>query len=190
MHLHNQLTVICSETAVIAHHFTSCHSLSSRSCMVWKGGSWSRVSSRTLCSHGNPASRTSFIAIPNIVFFPNPGSLCPNFCESRFPGSGQIPCPINVANPALYFGRVRIPFNVSRIPYSILVKSLIPFNVSRIPHCILVKSRIPFNVSRIPHCILVKSRIPFNVSRIPHCILLQSWIPGRPFQTPVNTTFN
>ena len=133
MYQHNQLTVICRETAVVAHHFTSCHNLSPRSCRVWKGGSWSRISSHTLCSHGNPASRTFFIAIPNIVFFPNPRSLCPNFRESRFPGSSQIPYPINVANPALYFGQIRIPFNVSRIPYCILVKSVsrLTFPVSR-----------------------------------------------------------
>ena len=143
MHQHNQMAVICRETAVVVHHFTSCHNLSSRSCGVWKGGSWSRVSLRTLCSHGNPATRTSFVAIPNIVFFPNPGSLCPNFCESRFQGSSQIPDPINVANSGLYFGWIRIPFNVSRIPYCILVKSRNPFNVSRIPHCILLKSWIP-----------------------------------------------
>ena len=145
MHQHNQLAVICRETSVVVHHVTSCHNLSSRSCRVWKGGSWSRVSLRTLCSHGNPATRTSFIAIPNIVFFPNPGSLCPNFCESLFPGSSQIPYPINVANPALCFvkfGSVsRLTFPVSRTVFWSNLVSRLTFPESRTVFCLNRGSR-------------------------------------------------
>ena len=143
MHQHNQLAVICRETAVVVHHFTSCHNLSSRSCRVWKGGSWSRVSLRTLCSHGNPATRTSFVAIPNIVFFPNSGSLCPNFFESRFQGSSQIPYPINVANSALYFVKSvsHLTFPESRTVFWSNLVSRLTFPESRTVFCLNRGSR-------------------------------------------------
>ena len=54
----------------------------------------------------NPASRNPVIAVPNIALFPNPVF----FGESHFPGSSQIPYPVNV----------------SRIPHCIMVKSRIP----------------------------------------------------------------
>ena len=138
MHQHNQMAVTCRETAVVVHHFTSCHNLSSRSRRDWKGGSWSRVGSRTLCSHRNLASQTSFIAIPNVVFFPNPGSLCPNFCESLFPGSSQIPYPINVANPALCFVKSvsRLTFPVSRTVFWSNLVSRLTFPESRTVFCL------------------------------------------------------
>ena len=169
MHQHNQLAVICRETAVVVHHFTSCHNLSSRSCRVWKGGSWSRVSLRTLCSHGNPATRTSFIAIPNIVFFPNPGSLCPNFCESLFPGSSQIPYPINVANPALCFvkfGSVsRLTFPVSRTVFWSNPVSHLTFPESRTVFCLNRGSREdPFKPRSIRRLTKIWN---FTVSYIP-----------------------
>ena len=39
--------------------------------------------------HENPASRTYFIAIPNIIFYLNPHP-CPNLGETGFPGSSQV----------------------------------------------------------------------------------------------------
>ena len=167
MHQHNQLAVICRETAVVVHHFTSCHNLSSRSCRVWKGWSWSRVSLRTLCSHGNPATRTSFVAIPNIVFFPNPGSLCPNFCESRFQGSSQIPYPINVANPALYFVKSvsRLTFPESRTVFWSNLVSHLTFPESRTVFCLNRGSREdPFKPRSIRRLTKIWN---FTVSYIP-----------------------
>ena len=56
--------------------------------------------------HENSSSRTSFIAIPNIIFFPFPHPYL-NFAESRFPGSSQIPYPLSVfPNSAVYFGQI------------------------------------------------------------------------------------
>ena len=67
-----------------------------------------------LLFHENPASRVSVLAIPNIVFFPNPAYVPKKGKQSRFSGSSQIPYAVNV----------------SRIPPCILTKSpilIIPF---------------------------------------------------------------
>ena len=76
--------------------------------------------------HENSESQTSFVAIPNVIFFPY-SQPCLSFAESGFACSSQIPYPVSV----------------SRLPHCILVKSRIPSTFSRIPHCLLVKSRIP-----------------------------------------------
>ena len=56
--------------------------------------------------HENSAFRTSFIAIPKIIFFPFSHPYL-NFAESLFPGSRQIPYPVSVfPNPAVYFGQI------------------------------------------------------------------------------------
>ena len=56
--------------------------------------------------HENSASRTSFIAIPIIIFFPFPHPYL-NFAESRFPGRSQISYPVSVfPNPVVYFGQI------------------------------------------------------------------------------------
>lgn len=62
-----------------------------------------------LLFHKNPASRASVLAIPNIIFVPNPAFEL-NFGKSIFPGSSQIPSSVIV----------------SRISHCILAKSRIP----------------------------------------------------------------
>ena len=56
--------------------------------------------------HENSAPRTSFIAIPNIIFFPYQHP-CLNFAEFRFPGSSQIPYPVSVyPSRTVYFRQI------------------------------------------------------------------------------------
>ena len=70
---------------------------------VWKRWSWSCI---TDPFSENSAFRTSFIAIPKIIFFPFSHPYL-NFAESLFPGSSQIPYPVSVfPNPAVYFGQI------------------------------------------------------------------------------------
>ena len=136
------------------------------------GDSWSAF---LLLFHENPESRTSVIAIPNIIFFLNP-QPCLNFDKFRFPSMfPQIPHCLLVKSC--------IPSTFSRIPHGLLVKSRIPSTFSRIPRCLLVKSRIPPTFSRILQCLLVKSRIPSTFSRIPLRLLVKSRIAKIPFQT-------
>ena len=66
--------------------------------------------------HENPASRTYFIAIPNIIFFPNPHP-CPNLGEFGFPGAVKSAYSVNVyPNPVMYFVKSRNP----EVPYQTL----------------------------------------------------------------------
>ena len=54
--------------------------------------------------HENSESQTSFVAIPNVIFFPY-SQPCLNFAESRFAGSSQILYPVSVfLKTALSFG--------------------------------------------------------------------------------------
>ena len=71
---------------------------------VWKGGSWSRIPA--FFFHENAASRTFLKCYFEYFFLSQPVSV-PNFAQSRFSGSIQIPY------VALYFGEIpgqRIPF--------------------------------------------------------------------------------
>ena len=96
----------------------------------WKGA---LIPCFPLLFHQNPAFRTSVIAVPNIFFFPNPTSFCPNFGESCFTSSSQIPY------PAPYFGQIpRIAFqNQNKYVLHLLLLNLNGQNV--------IINRIRFN---------------------------------------------
>ena len=64
----------------------------------------------------NPASRTYFIAIPNIIFFLNPHP-CPNLGESGFPGSSQAGVlRERLLESTMYFGQIPEPGNTLSDP--------------------------------------------------------------------------
>ena len=95
--------------------------------------------------HENSASQTSFVAIPNVIFFPY-SQPCLNFAKSRFAGSSQIPHPFSVfPNPALSFGQ--ITYSVSVFPNPALSFGQIPHPVNVFPSPALSFGQIP--VSRI-----------------------------------------
>ena len=114
------------------------------------------------------ASQTFFIAISNILFFPN-SHPWPNFSLSYFSSGSHMACPVNVfPNSALYF--VHNGPGFPGIPFQTLMRK--GWSHQRGLHPLLSNYPLP-----------IKYRILSTSSQIPHCILLSSRIPAVSFQT-------